>query len=108
MTGIAPEGPEQGQLTHLPGSFPPPPPGASPAATVAALNRALDARGIAGVYTAATARFGLVSVAVAVTAWTNGHQIWCNSAGRHYIWVAADIDAAAAALAALARPGGDS
>jgi hypothetical protein len=88
--------------------FPPPPPGASPAATVAALNRALVAHGIAGVYTATTARFGLVSVAAAVTAWTNGHQIWCNCAGLHYIWVAADIDAAAAALAALARPGGDS
>jgi hypothetical protein len=93
---------------HPPGSFPPPPPGASPVAIVAALNRALVARGIAGVYTAATARFGLVSVAAAVTAWTNGHQIWCNCAGRHYIWVAADIDAAAAALAALARPGADS
>jgi hypothetical protein len=91
-----------------PGSFSPPPPGASPAATAAALTRALAARGITGVYTATAARFGLVSVAAAVTAWTNGHQIWCTCAGRHYTWVAADIDTAATALAALARPEADS
>jgi hypothetical protein len=108
MTGSAPENPEPGQLKHTPGPFPPRPPGASPAATVAALDRALVARGIADVYTATSARFGLVSVAAAVTAWTNGHQIWCNCAGRHYVWVAADIDAAAVALAALARPGAGS
>jgi hypothetical protein len=108
MTGIAAENPEPEQLMRSPSPFPPPPPGASPAATVAALNRALAARGIVGVYTATTARFGLASVATEVTAWTNGHQIWCNCVGRHYIWVAADIDAAATALVALARPGGDS
>jgi hypothetical protein len=39
-----------------------------------------------------------------VTAWTNGHQIWCTSAGQHHTWPAADIEAAAASLAALARP----
>jgi hypothetical protein len=88
--------------------FPPPPPGASPAATAAALTRALAAQGISGVYTATAAKFGLVSVAAAVTAWTNGHQIWCTCAGRHYTWVAADIDTAATALAALARPGAGS
>jgi hypothetical protein len=88
--------------------FPPPPPGASPADTAAALSRALAAHGVSGVYTATAARFGLVSVAAAVTAWTNGHQIWCTCAGRHYTWVAADIDGAAAALAALARPGAGS
>jgi hypothetical protein len=66
MTGSAPENPEPGQLKHTPGPFPPRPPGASPAATVAALDRALVARGIADVYTATSARFGLVSVAAAV------------------------------------------
>ena len=42
-----------------------------------------------------------------MTAWTNGHQIWCTCAGQHHAWPAADIEAAAAALAALARPAGD-
>jgi hypothetical protein len=89
---------------HPPGPFPPPPPGASPAATAAALTRALTARGIVGIYTATAARFGLISVTAAVTAWTNGHQIWCTSAGQQHTWPAADIETAAAALAALARP----
>jgi hypothetical protein len=93
---------------HPPSSFPPPRPGASPAATATALAGALAARGITGIYTAAAARFGLVSVTAAVTAWTNGHQIWCTSAGQSRAWPAADLDAAATALAALARPGGGS
>jgi hypothetical protein len=86
--------------------FPPPPPGASPAApaaTAAALNRALKARGLAGIYTATAARFGLISITASVTAWTNGHQIWCTCAGQQHIWPAADIEAAAASLAVLAR-----
>lgn len=89
---------------HPPDPFPPPPPNASPAATATALTRALAARGIIGIYTAIAARFALISVAATVTAWTNGHQIWCTCAGQHYAWPAADIDAAAASLAALARP----
>jgi hypothetical protein len=89
---------------HPPDPFPPPPPGASPSATATALTRALTARGIIGIYTATAARFGLISVSTAVTAWTNGHQIWCTCAGQHHTWSAADIDAAAAGLAALARP----
>ena len=90
---------------HPRAPFPPPPPGASPAATAAALARALAARGLTGIYTAAAARFALVSVTAAVTAWTNGHQIWCTCAGQSRAWPAADIEAAATALAALARPG---
>ena len=90
-----------------PRPVPAPAAGASPAATTAALARALSARGITGIYTATAARFGLVSVTAAVTAWTNGHQIWCTCAGQHHAWPAADIQAAATALAALARPGGD-
>jgi hypothetical protein len=86
-----------------PAPFPPPPPGASPVATAAALTRALTARGLTGIYTATAARFGLISVSAAVTAWTNGRLIWCTCAGLHHTWPAADIDAAAAALALLAR-----
>jgi hypothetical protein len=88
---------------HPPDPFPPP--GASPAVVVTALTRALTAHGIVGIYTAAAHRFGLISVTATVTAWTNGHQIWCSSTGQHYTWPAADIDSAATALAALARPG---
>jgi hypothetical protein len=91
---------------HPPDSFPPPPPGASPAApaaTAAALNRALKARGLTGIYTATAARFGLISITASVTAWTNGHQIWCTTAGQHHTWPATDIEAAAESLAVLAR-----
>ena len=89
---------------HPPSPFPPPPPGTSPAATATALTRALTARGITGIYTATAARFALISVTAAVTAWTNGQQIWCTHAGQHYRWPVTDPDAAASALAALARP----
>ena len=88
---------------HPPSPLPPSPPGTSPAATVAALARALTARGITGIYTATAAQVALVSVTAAVTAWTNGHQIWCTHAGQHYTWPAAGIEAAASALAALAH-----
>ncbi len=80
-----------------------PPPGASPAATAAALTQALMAGGLTGIYTATAARVGLVSVTAAVTAWTNGHQIWCTHVGQHYRWDASDIEGAASVLAALAR-----
>ena len=80
------------------------PPAASPAATATALASALAARGITGIYTAAAAPVALVSVTAAVTAWTNGHQIWCAHAGQHYTWAAADTEAAASGLAALAHP----
>ena len=88
---------------HPPSPFPLPP-DTSPAATATALARALTARGITGIYTAADARFALVSVTAAVTAWTNGHQIWCNCGGQHRTWPAVGIDAAASALAVLAYP----
>jgi hypothetical protein len=84
------------------GSFPSP--GTSPAAAAAALSRALAAHGITGVYTATDARVGLVSVTAMLTAWTNGHLIWCTCAGQRYSWLAVDIETAATALAALVRP----
>jgi hypothetical protein len=89
---------------HPPAPFPPPPPGASPAATAAALIRALTAHDITGIYTATAARVAVVSVTAGVTVWTNGHQIWCTCAGQRYTWTAADIEAATAVLADLARP----
>ena len=87
---------------HPPASHPPP--GTRPAAVATALAQALTARGITGIYTAAADRVALVSVTAAVTAWTNGHQIWCTRAGQPYTWAAADTEAAASALAALAQP----
>ena len=45
-----------------------------------------------------------MSVTAPVTAGTNGHQIWCTHTGQHYTWAAADLEAAASALAALAHP----
>jgi hypothetical protein len=75
-----------------------------PAAAVTALARALTARGLTTIYTAADARVGLVSVTAALTAWTDGRQIWCTCAGQHRTWPAADIGGTAAAIAALARP----
>lgn len=89
---------------HPSAPFPPPPPPAGPAATAAALARALAARGLAGIYTAANARFALVSVTAGLTVWTDGRQIWCTCAGQRHIWPAADIGGTAAAIAALARP----
>ena len=86
-----------------PDPFPPPPPGASPAITVTVLARALAAHGLTGIYTATAARFGLISITASVTAWTNGGQIWCTTAGQQHTWLAADIEGAAASLAALAR-----
>jgi len=72
------------------------------------LAQALATSGLSGIYTATADRVGLVSVTAAVTAWTNGQQIWCTHAGQHYTWAAVDIDAAASALAALAHPAVDS
>jgi len=81
-----------------------PPVGTSPAAAVTALARALTARGLTTIYTAADARVGLVSVTAALTVWTDGRQIWCIHAGQRHTWPAADIGGTAAAIAALARP----
>ena len=79
------------------------PPGspADVAATMAALR---TGHGLTRIYTAACQLIAVISVTAGLTAWTNGHQIWCTHAGQHYTWPAADIDAAAGALALLARP----
>ena len=89
-----------------PAAFPPGPvpAAASPAAVAAALARHLAGHGIAGIYTAATAKFAVISVTASLTVWTNGHQLWCTQHGQRHTWPAADLAAAAARIAALARP----
>ncbi len=87
---------------------PPLPPGteySSPGRVAADLTRALARHGITGIYTAAAEKFALISVAVGLTAWTNGHQIWCTHDGQRRTWPATDIEAAVTGLAALTRPG---
>ncbi|MGH3195177.1 MAG: hypothetical protein ACRDNT_04415 [Streptosporangiaceae bacterium] len=90
-----------------PDPFAPPPPGggpASPAQVVAALARALARQGITGVYTAAAEKLAVISVSSGLTAWTNGRILWCTWQGQRRTWAAADMETAAAQLAALARP----
>jgi hypothetical protein len=68
------------------------------------VDRRLAAHGLTGIYTAATARFAVVSVTAGLTVWTNGHQLWYTQAGQRRTWPATDIATAAAQIAALARP----
>jgi hypothetical protein len=81
----------------------PGPAAASPAAVAAALARHLAARGITGIYTATTYKFAVISVTADLTVWTNGQQLWCNRHGQRHTWPAADMEAAASGIAALAR-----
>ena len=96
---------------HPPDPSPPSPPGtryASPARVAAGLTAALTRHGITGIYTATAEKFALISITAALTAWTNGYQIWCTHAGQRLTWSATDTEAAAARLAALARPAASS
>jgi hypothetical protein len=84
-----------------------PPPAAfpsSPGEAAAALIRHLTARGITGIYTATTDKFAVISVTADLTMWTNGSQLWCTCRGQRHSWPASDMRAAAAGVAALARP----
>ena len=45
----------------------------------------------------------MISVTADLTVWTNGRLLWCTRHGQRHTWPAADIAAAAAAIAALAR-----
>jgi hypothetical protein len=89
-----------------PAPFPPGPgpAAASPAAVAAALARHLADHGLTGIYTAATTKFAVISVTTGLTVWTNGHQLWWTQHGQRRTWPAADLAAAAARIAALARP----
>jgi hypothetical protein len=94
---------------HPPDPFPPGPgPATSPAAVAAALARHLAALGITGIYTATTINVGVISVTTGLTVWTSGGQLWCTHHGQRHTWPAADLPAAAAGIAALARPAASS
>jgi hypothetical protein len=85
----------------------PPRPGpapASPATIAATLARHLTAHGITGIYTATTDKFAVISVTADLTVWTNGSHLWCTRNGQRRTWPAAGTAAAAAQIAALARP----
>jgi len=71
-----------------------------------AAQRALNPHTVTGLYAAAGTRFAVISVTPALTAWTDGRQIWCTRGGQRRTWPAADPHTAAAALAALARLAG--
>lgn len=87
-----------------------PPTAAAPGRTATALTRALTARGITGIITAATQKFAVISVTADLTVWTDGTHLWCTVRGQRRTWPAADteavaIEAAAIEIAALTRPG---
>jgi hypothetical protein len=85
----------------------PPGPGpaaASPAAVAAELTRQLTGHRLTGIYTAATYKFAVIFVTADLTVWTDGRMLWCTQAGQRRTWPAAGMEAAAAGIAALARP----
>jgi hypothetical protein len=91
-----------------PNPYPPPHPGgySSPARTAATLAAQLAQHGITGIYTAATIKVAIISVATGLTVWTDGRLLWCTQAGQRRTWPAEGIQAAAADIAALASPAG--
>ena len=93
---------------HHPDPFPPSPHGVSPARAAADLIGALTGRGVTDIYTAAAAKFAVISVTAELTVWTNGHQVWCTHHCQRLTWPAADIETAATRIAALTHPAADS
>jgi hypothetical protein len=89
-----------------PAPFPPPEPSGtrhgSPARIAAALTRQLAQYGITRTYTAASELVAVISVTADLTVWTNGQLLWWDHGGERETWPAADTQAAAARLAALA------
>jgi hypothetical protein len=81
-----------------------PVPPASPARIAAVVAALLARHGLTRVYTAACSAIAVISVAAELTAWTNGRLLWVSVGGQRETWPAADTEAAAARLAALARP----
>ena len=65
----------------------------------------LARHGLTRIYVAACSVIAVISVSYGLTAWTNGRLLWFTRAGQRETWLAADTEAAAARLAALARPG---
>lgn len=83
---------------------PPGTPTPSPARIAAVVAALLARQGLTRVYVAACSVIAVISVAAGLTAWTNGRLLWVTRAGQRETWPAADAEAAAARLAALARP----
>jgi hypothetical protein len=84
-----------------------PPPGTgapSPADIAATLAGLLAGYGLTRIYVAACPVIAVIPVTAGLTAWTNGRLLRITRDGRREAWPAADITAAAARLAALARP----
>ena len=67
--------PPEARIDAPAGPVPAPPHGVSPARAAADLIRALTGRGVTGIYTAAAAKFAVISVTAELTVWTNGHQV---------------------------------
>jgi hypothetical protein len=84
--------------------YPPSPAASGPARVAAELTRQLTQAGLTGIYTATAAKFAVISVTAALTVWTDGRQLWCTHQGQRRTWPATDLAAAAAGIAALARP----
>lgn len=89
-----------------PDPFPPSPHGVSPACAAADLIRALTGQGVTGIYTAAAAKFAVISVTAELTVWTNGHQVWYTHHGQRLSWPAADPSGLTAASRAGSSPPG--
>jgi hypothetical protein len=80
----------------------------SPASVVRALDATLRRRGVHKLYSAACDVFGVVSVDTGLTVWTNGRVLLWRHHGVSDACPAADLEAAADRLVALATRVGDS
>jgi hypothetical protein len=80
----------------------------SPADLVRALDGMLRQRGIRRVYSAACAVFGVVSIDVGLTVWTNGRVLLWHVNGVADACPAAEVEDAAERLALLAVRAGTS
>ncbi len=69
-----------------------------PSLVLHALAAQLRERGITGLYGAACARFGVLSLP-GVSVWTNGRVLWWQAEGEDTTWPAADPTGAAQRLA---------
>ncbi len=82
----------------------PPSPPNPPGLIAAAVTQALARHGLTGIYTAAAEKVAVISVTAGLTMWTDGRQLWCIHGDERHTWPAAEIELAAARLAALAGP----
>jgi hypothetical protein len=64
----------------------------------------LARHGLTRIYATACPAAAVISVTAGLTAWTDGRVVWITRDGQRETWRAADTPAAAARLAALARP----